>query len=49
MDEEIVTARLRDLARDAGIELGNMKLRWHCYRKMIISQAKNLGVACIHF
>jgi len=44
MDEETVTARLRDLARDARIELGNMKLRWHCYRKMIISQAKNLGI-----
>ena len=44
IDEETVTARLRDLARDAGIELGNMRLRWHCFRKMIISQAKNLGV-----
>jgi len=43
MDEETVTARIRDLARDAGIELGNMKLRWHCFRKMIISQAKNIG------
>ena len=21
-----------------------MKLRWHCFRKMIISQAKNLGI-----
>ena len=42
--EETVNARLRDLARDAGIELGNMKLRWHCFRKMIISQAKNLGI-----
>jgi site-specific recombinase XerD len=44
IDEETVTARLRDLARDAGIELGNMRLRWHCFRKMIISQAKNLGI-----
>jgi hypothetical protein len=44
IDEETVTARLRDLARDSGIELGNMKLRWHCFRKMIISQAKNLGI-----
>jgi len=44
IDEETVTARIRDLARDAGIELGNMKLRWHCFRKMIISQAKNLGI-----
>ncbi len=32
------------MARDAGIELGNMRLRWHCFRKMIISQAKNLGI-----
>lgn len=44
IDEETVTARLRDLARDADIELGNMRLRWHCFRKMIISQAKNLGI-----
>ena len=44
IDEETVTARLRDLARDAGIELGNTRLRWHCFRKMIISQAKNLGI-----
>ena len=44
ISDEIVNARLRDLARDAGIELGNMKLRWHCFRKMIISQAKNLGI-----
>lgn len=44
IDEETVTARLRDLARDAGIELGNMRLRWHCFRKMIVSQAKNLGI-----
>jgi len=44
IDEETVTARIRDLARDAGIELGNMRLRWHCFRKMIISQAKNLGI-----
>jgi len=44
ISDETVNARLKDLARDAGIELGNMKLRWHCFRKMIISQAKNLGV-----
>jgi len=42
--EETINSRLRDLARDAGIELGNMRLRWHCFRKMIISQAKNLGI-----
>jgi len=44
ISDETVNSRLRDLARDAGIELGNMKLRWHCFRKMIISQAKNLGI-----
>ncbi len=44
ISDETVNARLRDLARDAGIELGNMRLRWHCFRKMIISQAKNLGI-----
>jgi len=44
ISDETVNARLRDLARDAEIELGNMRLRWHCFRKMIISQAKNLGV-----
>ena len=44
ISDETVNTRLRDLARDAGIELGNMKLRWHCFRKMIISQAKNLGI-----
>ena len=44
ISDETVNARLRDLARDAGIELGSMKLRWHCFRKIIISQAKNLGI-----
>jgi len=44
ISDETVNARLRDLAREAGIELGNMKLHWHCFRKMIISQAKNLGI-----
>lgn len=44
IDSETVNARLVDLARDAGIELGTSKLHWHCFRKMIISQAKNLGI-----
>ena len=44
ISDETVNTRLRDLAREAGIELSNMKLRWHCFRKMIISQAKNLGI-----
>jgi len=44
ISEETVNARLRDLARDAGIEVANSKLHWHCFRKMIISQAKNLGI-----
>ena len=44
ISDETVNARLRDLAREARMELGNAKLRWHCFRKMIISQAKNLGI-----
>jgi len=44
IDSETINARLVDLARDAGIELGTSKLHWHCFRKMIISQAKNLGI-----
>jgi len=44
IDEETVNSRLRDLARESGIEVGNSKLTWHCFRDMIISQAKNLGV-----
>lgn len=44
ISDETVNTRLKDLARDARIELGNLKLRWHCFRKMLISQAKNLGV-----
>lgn len=41
---ETVNQRLRDLARDAKIELGNTSLHWHCFRKMIISLGKNLGI-----
>ena len=44
IDEETVNNRLRDLARESGIEIGNMRLTWHCFRDMIISQAKNLGI-----
>jgi integrase len=44
IDEETVNLRLRDLARESGIEIGNMRLTWHCFRDMIISQAKNLGI-----
>lgn len=39
-----VNQRLRDLARDADIKIGNKKLHWHLFRKMNISQAKNLGI-----
>ena len=39
-----VNQRLRDLARDAEIKIGNKKLHWHLFRKMNISQAKNLGI-----
>jgi len=44
IDQDIVNRRLKDLAEDAGIQLGNMSLTWHCFRKMIISQAKNLSI-----
>jgi len=44
IDEETVNNRLRDLAREANIEIGNSKLTWHCFRDMIINQAKNLGI-----
>jgi len=44
IDDNTVNDRLRDLAREANIEVGNMKLTWHCFRDMIISQAKNLGI-----
>jgi hypothetical protein len=44
VDEETVNNRLRDLARESGIEICNMKLTSHCFRDMIISQAKNLGI-----
>jgi len=44
IDEETVNNRLRDLARDSNIEIGNSKLTWHCFRDMIISQAKNLSI-----
>jgi hypothetical protein len=42
--EELVNGRLRDLARDAKIDLGNLSLHFHLFRKMIISQGKNLGI-----
>ena len=42
--EETVNARLRDLSRDANIDLGNKSLHWHCFRKMVISIGKNLSI-----
>jgi len=39
-----VNQRLRDLASESGIKLGNKSLHFHLFRKMIISQAKNLGI-----
>jgi len=44
IDEETINNRLRDLARESGIEIGNSKLTSHCFRDMIISQAKNSGI-----
>ena len=42
--ETTITARIRDLARDAEINLHGKKLIFHCFRKMIISEAKNLQI-----
>lgn len=44
IDDDTVNRRLKDLAQDSGIELGNLALTWHCFRKMIISTAKNLSI-----
>jgi hypothetical protein len=44
IDEETVNSRLRDLARESNIEIGNSKLTWHCFRDMVISQGKNLSI-----
>jgi DNA-dependent RNA polymerase auxiliary subunit epsilon len=44
IDEETVNTRLRDLARESEIEIGNMRLTWHCFRDMVISQGKNLSI-----
>lgn len=39
-----VNRRLKDLAEDADIKIGNKSLHWHCFRKMILSTAKNLSI-----
>jgi hypothetical protein len=44
IDDDTVNRRLKDLAQDSGIALGNLALTWHCFRKMIISTAKNLSI-----
>jgi integrase len=44
ISDETVNARLRDLARDTEIEIGNADLHWHCFRKMVISMGKNLSI-----
>lgn len=44
IDPETVNHRLKDLAQDADIQVGNSKLTWHCFRKMIISTAKNMSI-----
>lgn len=44
IDDYVVNRRLKDLAEDAKIPLGNLSLSWHCFRKMIISTAKNLSI-----
>jgi len=44
ISEKTVNQRLRDLASDADIKIGNKNLHWHCFRKMLLSTAKNLGI-----
>lgn len=44
IEQDTVNRRLRDLAEDSDINLGTSNLSWHCFRKMIISQAKNLSL-----
>ena len=44
ISDKTVNQRLRDLAKDADIKIGNKNLHWHCFRKLVISQAKNLGI-----
>ncbi len=44
VDPDVANMRLNDLAQEAKIELGNLSLSWHCFRKMIISTAKNLSI-----
>jgi len=39
-----VNRRLKDLAQDADIKVDNKSLHWHCFRKMILSTAKNLSI-----
>ncbi len=44
LEDERVTERLRDLALEAKILLGNYKFTVHCFRKYIISEAQNLSL-----
>jgi hypothetical protein len=44
ISDKTVNQRLRDLASDADIKIGNKNLHWHCFRKMLLSTAKNLGI-----
>lgn len=44
ISDKTVNQRLRDLASDAEIKIGNKNLHWHCFRKMLLSTAKNLGI-----
>jgi len=44
ISDKTVNQRLRDLATDADIKIGNKNLHWHCFRKMLLSTAKNLGI-----
>lgn len=42
--ESTVNSRLRDLARESDIDLHGKSLTFHCFRKMLLSEGKNVGV-----
>jgi len=44
ISDKTFNQRLKDLASDADIKIGNKNLHWHCFRKMLLSTAKNLGI-----
>lgn len=43
-DDNTINGELKFLAQEAKIKLGNLSLTWQCFRKMIISTAKNMSI-----